>query len=85
MDETSKNAFCELLKTNNWNSLLAESDAKAAFDLFFETIDSCFDLAFHEIIIKSNKNKRPINPWMTEGILMLRKTKQKSGQKDLFS
>ena len=46
-------------------------------------MDSCVDLAFPETQIKLKPSTIPLNPWMTEGLLISRKHKEKLFSKKL--
>ena len=52
------------LKTKNsysWNNVIQDNNPETAFDSFFNTINSCFDLAFPEKVVNQSKNKRSVN------------------------
>ena len=81
-DETIR-GYRALLESASWDTILNENRPLNAYSLFFEHIDSSFDLAFPLIQIRNNISKIPLNPWMTRGLLLSRKHKDKLGVKKL--
>jgi hypothetical protein len=77
IDDSSKDAFTSLLNSYSWNNVIQDNNPETAFDSFFNTINSCFDLAFPEKVVNQSKNKKPLNPWMSEALLVSRKNKEK--------
>ena len=45
-------AFCQLLKTTSWSSVLTQSNPKLAFENFFEKFNLARDIAFPEVRVK---------------------------------
>ena len=76
-------AFCNLLKSASWTNVLQENNPKVAFNNFFEIIDSSRDIAFPEIIVKQKPVKFKHNPWMTKGLKVSQKRKEKLFAKKL--
>ena len=66
-----------MLKSTSWSHVLSECDPKIAFSNFFQTIDSVRDLAFPEIRVKSKPIKFKHNPWMSQGLKISKKRKDK--------
>ena len=81
IDDSSKDAFTSLLNSYSWNNVIQDNNPETAFDSFFNTINSCFDLAFPEKVVNQSKNKKPLNPWMSEALLVSRKNKEKLSEK----
>ena len=77
IDSKTIPAFCKLLKSTSWSNVLSEQDPKIAFSNFFQKIDSARDLAFPEIKVKSKPIRFKHNPWMTQGLKISKKRKDK--------
>ena len=78
IDEISTKSFCELLKTAPFKRRVTDiQNPENAFDNFFEIINEARDLAFPETEIKPKKDKIKHSPWMTQGLLVSLKQKQK--------
>jgi hypothetical protein len=76
-------AFCNLLKSASWKNVTNETDPNTAFNNFFETINSARDIAFPEIKVKSKPTKFRHNPWMSNGLKISKKRKEKLFAKKL--
>ena len=83
INSTTIPSFENLLKTNSWYSVTSENRPKQAFDNFFNILDSCVNVAFPEVTIKHKLNSVPVNPWITSGLLISRKRKEKLAAKKL--
>ena len=70
-------AFCNLLKSASWKNVVNENNPKLAFDNFFEIINGSRDLAFPEVKVKQKPIKFIHNPWMTTGLKISQKNKEK--------
>jgi hypothetical protein len=77
INEETKATFKNLLKDLKWNGVLNENRPEIAFKIFFSTFNDFFNLSFPEVEKKPNKNKTPLNPWMTKGLLKSRRRKEK--------
>ena len=75
--ENTKTNFKNLIKDFTWDSVINEHDPQQAFSKFFDIFNGAFNLSFPETELKPNKNKIRVNPWMTSGLLISRKTKEK--------
>lgn len=73
----NKMRFKTLLNESDWVKLFHEDDPKRAFDLFENTIDSCFEQSFPITEKQITKSNHPKEAWMTSAILESRKTKNK--------
>ena len=71
------NAFNDNLSILTWNDVLDSNCANAAYEIFWDSFKTLFDLHFPLIRIKINRNKTKINEFMTKGLLLSRKTKLK--------
>ena len=70
-------AFCDLLKSASWRNVTNENNPETSFDNFFETLNSIRDLSFPEIKVKSRQIKFKHSPWMTNGLKISQKQKEK--------
>ena len=77
IDSNTILSFCNLLKSTSWSNVLREPDPKNAFTNFFEKINSARDLAFPEIRVKSKLIKFKHNPWMSQGLKISKKQKDR--------
>ena len=77
--------YKSLLESVPWNAVLEENRPEHAFNKFFERIDDCGDMAFPEVQVRINRKTSPLNPWMTPGLLLSRKRKEKLAIKKLKS
>ena len=69
--------FCDELKTTSWHSIKVENCPNLAFKSFFEKINSAVDFHFPLTKIKLTSKKFRQAPWMTGGLLISHKTKEK--------
>ena len=69
--------FKALLKDYSWQSVIDTNSPKLAFTNFFSIFNDALDLAFPEVQVSTNKNKVPLNPWMTKGLLISRNRKER--------
>ena len=70
-------AFCKLLKSTSWSNVLNEPNPKLAFEKFFEKFNSARDLSFPEIKVRSRILQFKHNPWMSTGLKVSQKRKEK--------
>ena len=70
-------AFCKLLQSTKWTSVTNEKDPQIAFDSFFENLNSARDVAFPEIRVKQRFNKFHHSPWMSKGLMVSKKHKER--------
>ena len=70
-------SFCNLLKSASRTNVLQENNPQVAFNKFFEIVDSSRDIAFPEINVKQKPFKLKHNPWMTKGLKVSQKRKEK--------
>lgn len=75
------NTFSNYISCFTWNNVLSSTDTDEAFDTFMDDFNNIFDLSFPKKRIKVNKNKQPLNKFMTKGLMNSRKTKLKLGRK----
>ena len=78
----NKMRFKTLLTESDQVKLFHEDDPKRAFDLFENTIDSCFEQFFPITEKQITKSNHPKEAWMTSAILESRKTKNKLASKE---
>jgi len=76
-DENSKHNFKENLNMHPWDNIINNNDPVSAFSDFFETINHYYDSSFPEKIIKASNKNKPLNPWMSQALLVSRKQKEK--------
>ena len=76
-------AFCNILKSAKWQSITNEANPAIAFENFFEIFNSARDIAFPVIKIKPKPIKFKHSPWMTPGLKISQKTKEKLFTKKL--
>ena len=74
-DQNNKDVFKNYLTNLSWNNVLESSCPNEAYNLFWNDFYYLFDLSFPKKKIKLNRNKHPINKFMTKGLLKSRKTK----------
>ena len=71
------NAFNDNLSILTWNDVLDSNCANTAYEIFWDSFKTLFDLHFPLNRVKINRNKTKINEFMTKGLLLSRKTKLK--------
>ena len=76
-DLHNKEVFKNYISTLTWNNVLSSECPNESFDLFWEDFYHLFELSFPKKKVKANKNKHPINKFMTKGLMISRKTKLK--------
>ena len=76
-------AFCKLLKTTSWSSVLNQSNPKLAFENFYEKFNLARDIAFPEVKVKQKSVRFKHSPWMSIGLLVSQKRKEKLFAKKL--
>ena len=69
--------FQRLISETSWDNIINENRPEYAYQRFFDTLNDLADQAFPEQIQKLSLTRLPIQPWITPGILISRKTKQK--------
>ena len=69
--------FKNNLSNINWNSLYCLTVADDAFNSFWDSFNTVFELHFPLITKKFNKNIHKLQPFMTKGLLASRRTKLK--------
>lgn len=75
--------FSEIYSNLNWQSVIAQNNPNDALDEFLNIFLPTFDNYFAPRTVKFNKNIHRIEPWVTNGILISRRTKI-SLQQDYF-
>ena len=76
-------AICKLLKTTSWSSVLNQSNPKLAFENFYEKFNLARDIAFPEVKLKQKSVRFKHSPWMSIGLLVSQKRKEKLFAKKL--
>ena len=71
------NAFNDNLSILTWNDVLDSNCANTAYEIFWDSFKTLFDLHFPLNRVKINRNKTKLNEFMTKGLLLSRKTKLK--------
>ena len=77
INSTTIPVFCNLLKSVSWSNVLNENNPEQAFGNFFEKINSVRDISFPEIKVKSNFQRFKHSPWMSYGLKISQKQKEK--------
>ena len=70
-------SFCNVIKSTSWQSVTSENSPKEAFKNFFEIINLAVDSNFPPIKVKPKPKKFKHSPWMTAGLLISCKKKEK--------
>ena len=83
MSKKNKDAFCKKIEDSNIHSVVNDYNPITAFETFSNILNSNFEESFPLIESKPNKNNTPINPWMTPGLLISKKEKDKLASKKL--
>ena len=68
---------CTLLKSISWTNVITEKNPKDSFNNFFEKLNAAVDISFPEINVKPRPRKFKHSPWMTAGLLISHKQKEK--------
>ena len=74
-----------LLKTTSFENIINQSNPSEAFQNFFDICHSATDISFPVITVRPKSTKFSHSPWMTPGLLISSKTKQKLFNKKLNS
>ncbi len=82
---TNINEFKMKLENCRWNSVLDLTNTNEAFNEFWNLFNTLFELQFPLCKVKFNKNIHQINNFMTPGLIISRKTKNKLHKKALCS
>ena len=77
INKETQQSFKKLLETADFSNVVGEEDPKVAFDNFFSIYNNSAELAFPEITVKPKKSTFAHSPWMTPGLLISSKTRQK--------
>ena len=81
----TQQSFHSLLKSTNFQNITQHTEPELAFSQFFNICNSATDLCFPEITVIPKKSKLCHSPWMTPGLLVSSKMKQKLFKKKLNS
>jgi hypothetical protein len=77
MSLTIMQNFKNALHTLTWREVLTEHDTNSSFNTFWDTFSTLFELNFHIIKTKFNKNLHPKNDFLTPGLLISRSNKNR--------
>ena len=77
INEKTIPSFCKLLRETSWSSVLNQPDPKLAFECFFEKFYAARDIAFPEVNQKQKSVRFKHNPWMSTGLKVSQKRKEK--------
>ena len=75
--EENVQQFRTVLSNLRWQGVLNNENVQNSYDNFSETFNGLFNDFFPEKKIKFNKSKHKLEPFMTNGLLISRKTKRK--------
>ena len=70
-------SFCNVIKSTSWQSVTSEKSPKDAFNNFFEKINLAVETNFPLIKVKPKPKKFKHSAWMTAGLLISCKKKEK--------
>ena len=70
-------AFCDMLKSTKWTSVIGEQKPELAFQNFFQIFNEIRDVSFPEIKVKQKPQNFVHSPWMTKGLMISQKRKEK--------
>ena len=70
-------SFCKMLQSTSWKNVLNEVNPSVAFNNFYEKLNAVRDIAFPEIKIKPKPTKFQHSPFMTLGLQISQKRKEK--------
>ena len=73
----NKAVLKDYLSSFTWNNVLESNCPNEAYDTFWKDFQHLFDLSFPKKRVKVNKNKHPLNKFMSKGLLISRMTKLK--------
>ena len=73
----NKSGFRKALAEQRWHNVESCVNVDDAYKAFWETYNTLFELFFPVQSMRRNKNYHAINPFMTKGLLISRKTKLK--------
>ena len=83
INNTTISSFCNLLKSTSWQNVITEETPKTAFDNFFEKINAAVDTSFPTIKVKPKPKRFRHSPWMSAGLFVSHKKKEKLFAKKL--
>jgi hypothetical protein len=69
--------FRETLQATNWDFVLTCQDTQIAYNYFSDTFNNLFNVFFPTKVVKLNRNKHCLEPWMSRGLLVSRNEKIK--------
>ena len=84
INKNSKEKFREALNNIQWNNVTCQDNVNTAYDEFWNTFSSLYDLYLPIVKIKLNRNIHKINGFMTKGLLISRSTKNIIHKRYLF-
>ena len=76
-----KDRFLQDLSIISWDDVYSSNCPTEAYNYFWDTFKLLFDIHFPLVRKRINKNKTPVNKFMTQGLLKSRKTKLKLARK----
>ena len=84
-DEQNKAILKDYLCSFTWNNVIEAVCPNEAYNIFWEDFQHLFELSFPKKKVKVNKNKHPLNRFMSKGLLISRRTKLKLARKAKYS
>jgi hypothetical protein len=75
--QTNLDSFRTMLHGTLWDHVLECDDAQIAYNRFHDTFFNLYELFFPLKRVKFNRNKHKLEQWITNGLLISRKTKIK--------
>ena len=80
-NDQNKAILKDYLSSFTWNNVMESTCPNEAYAFFWGDFKHLFELSFPKKKVKVNKNKHPLNKFMTRGLLLSRKTKLKLARK----
>ena len=77
ISKDAQNSFKTLLETANFESVLCDDNPETAFINFFSIYNTAAEIAFPEITVHPKKHTFAHSPWMTPGLLVSCRSRQK--------
>jgi len=61
--------LCDMLHNSDFSNVLGENNPNRAYDMYMETFNDCFNIAFPTKKVKLTRKYIKRSPWITDGIL----------------
>ena len=77
INDNTTRIFKDRLDNVDWSEVIQDKNPSSAFENVDNIISRCFNESFPTVTVKNSKHKTPIEPWVTPGMLVSRKRKNK--------